>query len=324
MSCMVQRASSRLQPERCIVAVGLLALAFLAGCDGEQPGPETGSDATTEPREYRYTSYTEVQTLFDELDYTAETWMAGVRAVPRVYLQQIRPEWSRRTVHEIDVLTKKRLFFRVLGPLVLKTNELIMADRQRLTSLAGSDAVSDVDREWLTTLAVEYRLDAEDYASDAERIEALMPRVDIVPVSLALSQSAEESGWGTSRFAFAGNALFGQWAWGEGIRPEQQRGNKGDYRIAVFETPLDSVRAYARNLNTHSAYAEFRRARADLRKAGKHVHGADLVSTLKRYSERGDAYVQTLRTIMRVNRLHEADDAYLTAMRPILLVAESE
>ena len=126
----------------------------------------------------------------------------------------------------------------------------------------------------------------------SEDLEELLNRIDNVPASLALAQSAEESGWGTSRFSDLGNAVFGQWTWAsEGMQPTEQRAGIGDYRIANFETPLASVPAYMRNLNTHHAYKSFRKRRAELRARGEPIRGAGLVHTLGSYSERGQDYI---------------------------------
>ena len=277
------------------------------------------------PRQQALRSYLDLEALFADLQYTPEAWMVGIRTVPRVFISQIPERWSKHTVNEIDVLTKKRLFFRVLGPLALRSNELILEKRERLVgfgyALDSGRKISEEDRSWLAELAGAYRLDPGQFDDRAALIDELRLRVDAIPVSLVLSQAAEESGWGTSRFAFSGNALFGQWTWGDdGIRPEAQRAGRGDYKIAAFDTPLQSVQAHARNLNTHPAYEEFRKVRAGRRQAREPLRGHDLVSTLTSYSERGSAYVRTLRTIMRANRLDAADEAYLAAMDPILLV----
>ena len=88
--------------------------------------------------------------------------------------------------------------------------------------------------------------------------------MDEVPVSLALAQAAKETGWGTSRFAQEGNALFGQWTWsGEGLKPKDSDKSEG-HKVMKFNVTT-SVRAYQRNLNTHSSYKDFRKARAELR-----------------------------------------------------------
>ena len=142
---------------------------------------------------------------------------------------------------------------------------------------------------------------------------------------MTLSQAAEESGWGTSRFVAEGNALFGQWSWhASAIKPEKQRSGKGNYGIAAFDTTLDSVRAYMQNLNSHRAYADLRVRRADLRAQGKPVTGRILAETLTRYSERGEAYVKSLHAIMNANHLDAADDAYLGEGPVYLMIPAGE
>jgi Bax protein len=264
-----------------------------------------------------FTSYQDLEPLMEELGYTPETWQAGIREVPRLYLTKIPPRWRDRVSNEVSVLVKKRIFFRTLAPLVLHANELILEDRKRLAAVmdrlqAGGEPAEE-ERAWLGRLAVRYEVAQDDAAPlDPAHLEELRSRVDVIPVSLALGQAAEESGWGTSRFAAQGNALFGQWTWGgKGMKPAEQRESLGDHRIAVFETPLRSVMAYIHNLNTHPAYQELRARRAEMRTRGERPSGWDLAETLVRYSERGEAYVETLHSIMRANRLEPADDAYL-------------
>ena len=144
---------------------------------------------------------------------------------------------------------------------------------------------------------------------------------DIVPVSLALAQSAEESGWGTSRFAALGNAVYGQWSWGkDAIKPEQQREELGDYGIASFESLQQSICAYMINLNTHNAYASLRNKRAELRSKGDKITGTVLAEQLTKYSERGEEYVKGLKSLMDYNQLNPTDDAYLSDDPPIYLV----
>jgi Bax protein len=290
-----------------------------------------GEETAKRPEErFEFTSYTEVGELFERLGYTPEAWQAGIREVPRVYLTNVSPRWRERVSKEVSVLTKKRIFFRALAPLVLRSNELILRDRSRAADLrsrlAGGGEISAEDRLWLAQLAVSYGVIAgEDAPLDQRALDELMLRVDVVPVSLALSQCAEESGWGTSRFAAEGNALFGQWTWGgAGIKPEQQRSGMGDYRIAAFETPLGSVMAYMMNLNTHGAYAGLRARRAQMRSGDERMSGWELAKSLDRYSERGQAYVDSLHAIMRVNQLDPADGAFLGDGPTIYLVPVGE
>jgi uncharacterized FlgJ-related protein len=326
--------------KQCVSLVAML-LALSAGlvwtaCAAE---PKTGSEesagrgeeAAKRPEErFEFTSYTEVGELFETLNYTPEAWAAGIREVPRVYLTTIAPRWRDRVSGEVTVLEKKRIFFRSLAPLVLRSNEFILRDRARLEQIrdswTGPEGLDAGDRQWLAELAVAYGVaDDVEAAVDRAALDELLVRIDVVPVSLALAQCAEESGWGTSRFAAEGNALFGQWSWdGKGIKPQQQREGMGDYRIAAFETPLQSVMAYMRNLNTHNAYAGLRARRAELRAKGERMSGWELAKTLDKYSERGSAYVESLHGIMRVNQLDPADDAFLGDGPTIWLIPVGE
>jgi uncharacterized FlgJ-related protein len=273
--------------------------------------------------------YQEMLELFDSLGYTPEAWQAGIREVPRVYLTAVGDRWRSQTVSEITVDLKKRLFFRGLAPLVLRSNELILRDRERLAR--GRDALSTgelsaEESEWLQHLAERYGIGGEGGADPSpEVLETLWRRVDVIPPSLALAQGAEESGWATSRFAAQGNALFGQWTWGEhAMRPENQREGLGDYGVAAFETPLESVLSYMHNLNTHPAYEDLREIRAQARVEGRDPTGFEMSAGLSRYSERGEEYVESLRTIMRVNQLAPADDAFLGSGPSIFLVDPDE
>ncbi|MEJ2190064.1 MAG: hypothetical protein P8Y93_11770, partial [Acidobacteriota bacterium] len=128
------------------------------GADSVKSGDAVKS-ARPEER-FEFTSYVEVGELFKKLDYTPEAWQAGIREVPRVYLTTIAPRWRDRVSKEVSVLEKKRIFFRALAPLVLRSNEFILRDRARASELRkrldGGGDVSAEDRQWLTELAVSY------------------------------------------------------------------------------------------------------------------------------------------------------------------------
>lgn len=279
---------------------------------------------------FEFTSYVDVEEYFDQLGYTRDTWMAGDRSVPRLFLTRVPERWRDKYSKEVTVQSKKRIFFRVLAPLVLRSNELVLKDRNRLIALSKSkergEKLSTDDEAWLASLARSYRvIDERTPTPGAAQMAELTRRVDIVPVSLTLSQAAEESGWATSRFADVGNSLFGQWSWGDdAIKPEQQREGMGNYGLAAFETPFASVIAYMKNLNTHPAYERLRAERAKLREQEMLVTGTALVPTLDRYSERGEEYVKSLQAIIRVNRLAPADSTYLRDMAPVYLVPVGE
>jgi len=317
-----KRIRTRLDKHR--ITLSLLALSAAACVNATDYSAATGGEPS--PRVVAVRDYKDVLALFDELGYTSAEWQAGIREIPRTYLTGIPDRWSKKTTQEVDVKLKKQIFFRGLGPLALRSNELILNDRERLLSLlAKQDRLSAPEQEWLRQLGTEYGIDVAAYPNPNELEEALLPRVDAVPPSLVLAQAAEESGWGTSRFAAAGNALFGQWTWGgKGIRPAQQRDGKGDYKIAAFDAPLESVQAHARNLNTHPAYLEFRIKRAQLRATNKKLSGHTLAAALTSYSERGQEYVKTLRSIISYNKLDDADDAYFSNAQAIVLIAADE
>lgn len=314
--------------------VALLVLCCLnPACTGDvadSKGEPQVAPVAADVEHFEFESYRDVVQLFQRLDYTPEAWQAGIREVPRLFLTRVGERWRDKTTKEITVQTKKRLFFRALAPLVLRANELIIEERKRAEAIVSAEragrALAAEDRQWLQQLAVRYDVASspDDPLAPAD-LEQLLQRVDVVPVSLALSQGAEESGWGTSRFAAQGNALFGQWTWGaNAIKPEKQREKLGNYGIAAFESPLQSVLAYMHNLNTHHAYAELRRKRAELRATAQPLSGHVLAETLTRYSERGADYVKSLHAIMRVNRLAPTDEAYLTDGPTIYLVPVGE
>lgn len=142
-----------------------------------------------------------------------------------------------------------------------------------------------------------------------------------MPPSLVLAQGAEESGWATSRFTLEGNAFFGQWDFsGNGMVPQRQRKELGNYGIARFDSPLDSVRGYLINLNTNNAYQSLREYRAVLRLDNQPITGLALATTLDKYSERGQAYIDGIQSMIRFNKLENVDEAYLSDDAPLRLI----
>jgi Bax protein len=305
----------------------ILSLAAWAGVGAPGGGPAPGP-ANARVDTLEVSGYKDVLALFEKLNYTPAAWQAGIRTVPRVYITDVTERWRDTTSSSITVLAKKQIFFRALAPLVLHSNELILGDRTRLEGIrkAGSAAPSPEDARWLAGLAAQYGVTVPPSGPASEGVlNELWIRVDIIPTSLALSQAAEESGWGTSRFAAQGNALFGQWTWGNaGMKPEQQRTQLGDYGLAAFETPLKSVMAYMLNLNSQASYTDLRNLRAAARARGQAPRGRDLAAGLSRYSERGEAYVTSLRSLMTTNKLDPTDDAYLSPGPAIYLVLPSK
>jgi uncharacterized FlgJ-related protein len=272
-------------------------------------------------------NYKDVLALFDRLGYTEKAWQAGIHEIPRVYLADVPDTWRERSEKELSVADKESLFFRVIAPIVLRINELILEHRIRANELterlAQSQSITPDDQTWLTELAVKYKvLESTSQRLDSDAFaELLMLRVDVVPPSLALAQAAIESGWGTSRFTAQGNSLFGQWTWGKGFKPGEQRTSEfGDYRIEAFGSTAQAAYYYALNLNTERAYRDLRVKRADLRRHGLPISGTVLAETLLNYSERGQAYVDEVKALVRDKRLDYADDAHLRHMAVIHIV----
>jgi len=271
-------------------------------------------------------NYKDVLALFDRMGYTQKAWQAGIREIPRVYLADVPDTWRERSTKELSVAAKKRLFFRLIAPVVLRINEIILEDRGRAKELterlAEGQSVRPEDQAWLTELAAKYKvLESTGKRLNSDAFAELLMRVDIVPASLSLAQAASESGWGTSRFAAEGNSLFGQWTWGKGLKPTEQRTSKlGDYRVAAFDSTAQAAYSYALNLNTARAYRDLRLKRADLRRQNLRISGTVLAETLVNYSERGQAYVDDLKALIRENRLDDADDASLRHMTVIHIV----
>jgi len=202
--------------------------------------------------------------------------------------------------------TKKRkeFFIQIVLPLILQENNNIKIDRKRLFGIINKSNNTDLEKKWLDKKYKQYGIPSKD-------LSILKIRMDEVPVSLALAQAAKETGWGTSRFAQEGNALFGQWTWsGEGLKPKESDENEG-HKVMKFNVLQASVRAYQRNLNTHSTYQDFRLARAKLRDAGKSLDSIILSEHLHAYAETGIKYVEILKKIIKQNNLKDFDNAKL-------------
>ena len=199
---------------------------------------------------------------------------------------------------------RKNLFIQIILPLVIKENHNIKLDRKKLFSILNKSKNTKVEQEWLNVKFKQYGVVNKD-------LSTLKIRMDEVPVSMAIAQAAKETGWGTSRFAQEGNALFGQWTWsGEGIKPADAE-DDSTHKVMRFKVLQASVKAYQRNLNTHSSYKDFRSARAELRDEGKKLDSMILSEYLDKYAETGKEYVKILQKIIKQNSLTDFDDAKL-------------
>ena len=200
-----------------------------------------------------------------------------------------------------SVKKRKELFIKIVLPLVIEENTRIKFDRKKLFVILNRSNNTKKDKEWLKSKFKEYNVKAND-------LSTLKIRMDEIPVSLAIAQAAKETGWGTSRFAQEGNALFGQWTWsGKGIKPAAVDKN-AKHRVARFKVLKASVKAYQRNLNTHSSYKEFRKERAIQRDNDGELNSMKLVKYLDKYAETGVEYTKILKKIIRQNSLRDYDD----------------
>ena len=256
----------------------------------------------------------------ESIGWWGEELRAEQLQVPRTLLIAISPSW-RENAAQMPVPVKKEFFYRCLLPLVSHANWLVRQRRawlmERETEMTKGQAPQGDNLENLRLFAVTLRVKTEQQAREItdsaewlKVIDELLYRLDEIPAGLAMGQAAYESGWGTSRFTVEGNALFGQWTYGgEGMAPKQQRKELGDHKIASFTWPFDSVRGYFLNLSAHPAYDDFRKLRAGLRKDGKPLNSLTLADGLISYSERGQEYVDSLKSLIRSNKFDLADSA---------------
>jgi len=199
---------------------------------------------------------------------------------------------------------RKEFFIQIILPLIIEENNNIKLDRKTLFTIINKSNNSNTEKKWLEKKYKQYGVKSGDLSS-------LKIRMDEIPVSLAIAQAAKETGWGTSRFALEGNALFGQWTWsGEGLKPKEAKEGE-NHKVMKFNILQASVRAYQRNINTHSTYKDFRKARAKLRDNNKPLDSIELSKHLNKYAETGNQYVEVLQKIIKQNKLQDFDDAKL-------------
>ena len=219
--------------------------------------------------------------LFEDLEYDLD----HVRNKKKV-----KPIYFTRLPKDLDTIksvkNKKETFLQILLPLIVAENEKIKEDREFLLKILKQNE-SIKNKKWLNKKYKAYKV------SD-RNIKELIKKIDIIPTSIALAQAAKESGWGTSRFALEGNAIYGQWTWtGDGIEPLEKTKDQ-NHKILKFPLLRASVKAYITNLNTHQGYKGFRTKRANLREQNKKLSGLELIHELKNYAQTGKVYTQSL------------------------------
>ena len=237
--------------------------------------------------------------LFKDVDYDLRT-VRNEKLVKPIYFTQ----FPRDLDNLQSVQLKKETFIKIVLPLIVAENEKILDDREKLLILMEKKFTSDSEKQWLRQKLLEYKVKKSN-------LKELLFRMDMIPVSIALAQAAKESGWGTSRFALEGNAIFGQWTWdGQGIAPLKRDGDK-NHKILKFPILRASVKAYKNNLNTHKSYYKFREKRKELREKNKNITGLALTDTLKNYAQTGSEYTKILNQIITQNRLSDFEPVRL-------------
>ena len=240
-----------------------------------------------------------IEQLFKDTNYS----LSEVRRTKKV--KPIRLSLLPNEMKSIESSGKRKsLFIKIILPLVLEENNRINIDRKKLFTILNKNKNSKDEIKWLNQKFKQYGVLNKDLAT-------LKVRMDIIPVSLAIAQAAKETGWGTSRFAIEGNALFGQWTWsGEGIKPAGAD-TDATYKVMKFNVLKASVRAYQRNLNTHSSYKKFRFVRAQLRDDNKKLDSLKLAEYLDNYAQTGTEYTKVLKQIIQQNELQDFDEVKL-------------
>ena len=237
--------------------------------------------------------------LFENLKYDLKSIRLG-QSVKPVYLSKLPKDLKKIK----STQKKKNTFIKIVMPLILDENSKILEDRKKLFKILNKQSNSRGEKVWLKRRFKHYQIKDEDIAE-------LKLRMDSIPTSLAIAQAAKESGWGTSRFALEGNAMFGQWTWGkDGIEPAEKDKNR-DHKILKFPMLRSSVKSYLHNLNTHRGYKEFRKKRSELRGRNQNISGLDLVRYLYNYAATGTDYVRVLEKIISQNDLTDFDNSVL-------------
>lgn len=244
---------------------------------------------------------------------TGENNPAEENSVGKVLTKPQISQQSREGIPDFaayaDVRQKKRAFFEFLLPLIREANTNIRNDRVVLEDMVAkldrSETLTTGEHQRLNKLFRQYRFEAP-VEVQAVDIEGLLERVDIVPASLVLAQAANESGWGTSRFATQANNYFGIWCFTTGCGVEPMNREDGmTHEVALYRTVQEGVSAYIHNINTHRAYEVLRMIRAEQRYSQNHYMGFQLAGGLMHYSARGEEYILEIQQMIRTNNLHE-------------------
>jgi len=227
---------------------------------------------------------------------------------PKVDLSQLQkaPNFKSFTAGK----ERKEAFFAFMTPLIVEANKQVMAKRKYLQEVTNYFSINEADQKWLTKQAELYNVSPFDPLSSKDQL-ALEKNMDIIPASLALAQAANESAWGTSRFARKANNYFGQWCFskGCGLIPKH-RAEGAKHEVRAFEHPYESVASYIHNLNSHATYKTLRNIRFKSRQKNQPISGTALAEGLVNYSARKHEYVEELQKMIRYNKLKRFNHTY--------------
>ena len=236
-----------------------------------------------------------VLSLFNDVEYDLKK-VRREKLVKPIYFTQFPKDLDEIT----SIKLKKETFIKIVLPLVVAENQKILDDRRKFKLISKKKMTNEKEKLWLRQKFKEYKVTNGS-------VSELDKRMDIIPISIAIAQAAKESGWGTSRFALEGNAIYGQWTWnGDGIEPLEKTKDQ-NHKILKFPLLRASVKAYINNLNTHRGYKRFRVKRADLRKQNKKLIGTELIHELDNYAQTGKEYTKILEKIINQNDLDELE-----------------
>ena len=229
--------------------------------------------------------------------------------IPRMYFPYIP-----KNISQYETNKKKSVFTAILLPIALRGNELVLEERKQMKIAFSTNNIYQIER-----FSKKYKIKnfkkinfSTLNRSELRRIKLeLLNKINSIPISLILAQSIIESGWGASRFAQEGNALFGQWTWknDDGIKP---KGNlDANFSVKSFDSLLDSVNSYILNLNTHPAYKGLRNFRMSQYNNGKNITGNDMANFLDKYAEIGFEYVTKVKKMIKKNQLIKYENSSL-------------
>ena len=203
-----------------------------------------------------------------------------------------------------DISERKHIFFSMLKPYVVAENKAILAKRELLDhALTELELGFQLPAHQIAQLADIFKDYKVAGTINEENLLIALNRVDSLPVGMVLTQAANESGWGTSRFARIGLNFFGLWCFKEGCGLVPNKRNHGSHHeVAAFTSLEAGVAAYFKNINTHAAYQALRDLRQSNRDEPSHILAAQLLNGLGSYSERGQDYIDELNQMLITNQ----------------------